>query len=83
MYKKYGVYEKIDDVIHCKALLEIYQQNQQAQMGENVNQMVTSNPVKTYPFAYNQYNLDEEKPVCILVLLNFNYIMFYLFFDLD
>jgi hypothetical protein len=69
LYKKYGVYDKLTDEIHCKALLELYQQNQQAQMAENVNQMVTSNPVKTYPFGYNQYNLDEEKPVCILFLL--------------
>ncbi len=45
-----------------------YQQSQQAQMEENVNKMVTSNPVKTYPFGYNQYNLDEEKPVCIMIV---------------
>jgi hypothetical protein len=48
--------------------LVTYQQSQQAQMEENVNKMVTSNPVKTYPFGYNQYNLDEEKPVCIMIV---------------
>ena len=47
--------------MHCSTLLELYHQTQKNVISEN--QQVNSNPIKTYPFAFNQYNLDDEKPV--------------------
>jgi len=61
LFKKYGVYDKEKDLLTCKALLEIYQQNQQAANEQAKNNNTTNIPVnKTYPLAYNAYNLDSK-----------------------
>ena len=64
MFKKYGHYEnKHDDKTHCLTLLELYQKTELNQMNQNFDELpVNVNPIKNYPFAFNSYNLDEEKP---------------------
>lgn len=60
MYKKYGPYDNSMDVVRCKALLEIYKENQAEHTSESKNAQI--NVVnRTYPLAYNAYNLDEKK----------------------
>ena len=60
LFKKYGVYDKEKDLLTCKALLEMYQNNQQAasEQAKALNKNVPVN--KTYPLAYNAYNLDND-----------------------
>jgi hypothetical protein len=62
LYKKYGVYDNSEDLKVCIELVELYKQTQKAIIMDTSNH-VNYNPVKTYPLAFNAYNLDEEKPV--------------------
>ncbi len=65
MFKKYGEYDKTNDLLHCKSLLEIYQlQNKPVESSVSSNQ-VNYNANRTYPLAFNAYKLDEEKAVNI------------------
>lgn len=65
MYEKYGVYDNSEDLKCCIELLELYKQTQKSIITDTSNQ-VNYNPTKTYPLAFNAYNLDEENPVCYL-----------------
>lgn len=62
LYQTMGEYDSQADVTHCKALLEAYKKRQEeiAMLTSN-QQQVNCNPVRTYPLAFNAYNLDEEK----------------------
>ncbi len=64
LFKKYGHYEgKHDDKRHCLTLLELYQKTELNQTNNNFDELpVNVNPIKSYPFGFNSYNLDEEKP---------------------
>lgn len=44
-------------------LLESYRSTQKELTKNTSNKQVNCNPIKTYPFAFNAYNLDQEKPV--------------------
>jgi len=62
LFKKHGIYDKSRDLIHCKALLEVYKQHQEI-AEQTKKQSVNSVPIKTYPLAYNAYNLDQKEDV--------------------
>jgi hypothetical protein len=86
LFKKYGHYEnKHDDKTHCLTLLELYQKTELNQMNQNFDELpVNVNPIKSYPFAFNSYNLDEEKPKVRIKKSSHSrfFIQFVLFYDL-
>ena len=60
LFKKYGPYDNAMDVVRCKALLETYKQSQ-AEYSSDSNNAQINVVYRTYPLAYNAYNLDEKK----------------------
>jgi hypothetical protein len=67
LYRKYGVYEKTQDLLHCKNLLDIYHEKHKITTDTTSNtepgNRLNCNPANTYPLPFNAYNLDEEHPV--------------------
>jgi hypothetical protein len=62
LLKKYGVFDNTQDLAICKELLEAYQKSEREFGIDSSNQQMKVNQVKRYPFAYNAYNLDQDKP---------------------
>jgi hypothetical protein len=61
LYKKFGEYDNQLDVVHCRALLESYRQQQDELAKKTQNQQqVNCQPINTYPLPFNAYNLDAE-----------------------
>lgn len=46
--------------MHCRALLEVYKQNQEAAEEVKQKQQSINTSIKTYPLGYNAYNLDKN-----------------------
>ena len=49
-------------MLHCKSLLDIYHQKNNPTASSVSSNQVNCNANKTYPLAFNAYNLDEETP---------------------
>ena len=61
--KKHGVYDNSADLIVCSELLSKYKQTQtEIEAISSKNSTNTHSFTKTYPLAYNAYNLDEVSP---------------------
>ncbi len=61
--KKHGVYDNSSDLVVCSELLSKYKQAQnEIEAITSKNSSNTHSFTKTYPLAYNAYNLDEDSP---------------------
>ncbi len=61
--KKHGVYDNSADLVVCSDLLSKYKQVQtEIEAITSKNSSNTHSFTKTYPLAYNAYNLDEDSP---------------------
>ncbi|CAF1035739.1 unnamed protein product [Brachionus calyciflorus] len=62
LFLKYGPYDNSEDIALCKSLLEKYQSKQEEfSQNSNNQQQISAGTIKTYPLAFNSYNLDKEK----------------------
>jgi hypothetical protein len=67
LYRKYGEFDKAQDLLHCKNLLSIYHAKHKPiddSSDTSSSNRVNCNPTNTYPLPFNAYNLDEENQVC-------------------
>ncbi|RNA38148.1 dual specificity phosphatase 22 [Brachionus plicatilis] len=61
LYLKYGEYNNKDDLELCKTLLEKYHKDENNLENNSNNQQQINRTLKTYPLAFNSYNLDKVK----------------------
>lgn len=57
----YGTYDHGEDLKICKDLLEKYQKTQNELNRNSDNEQQINKTLKTYPLAFNAYNLDKNK----------------------
>lgn len=61
LFEKYGQFNHSKDLELCKSLLEKYRKSQQELEQNSNNQQQINKTLKTYPLAFNSYNLDKAK----------------------